>query len=65
MIKAILYIVVFSITVWAMSGIDLNRYFRQGKIYEARIIYLILASSLTYLVVNFFYDFFVNFQIVK
>ena len=65
MIKTILYIVIFMITIWAMSGLDLNRLFKQSRIVEARIIYLLISMSITYLVVNFFYDFFINFQIVK
>ena len=65
MIKAILYLVSFPISVWAMSGLDLNRFFKQSKILQARVIYLLLAMGITYLSVNFFYDFFINFQIVK
>ena len=65
MIKAILYIIFFILSVWAMSGLDLNKLFKQSRIIQARIIYLMIAMSITYLVVNFFYDFFINFQIVK
>lgn len=64
MIKAILYIIIFIFTIWAMEGLDLNRFFKQSKVYQARIMYLMIAMSITYLTVNFLYDFFINFKVV-
>lgn len=65
MVKAILYMLILPFSIWAMDGLDLNRFFKQSRIYQARIIYLLLAMSLTYLTVNMLYDFFINFQIIK
>ena len=65
MIKAFLYLAVFPFTIWTMSGLDLNKIFKQGRVYEARFLYLMVAMSISYLVVNFLYDFFINFQIIK
>ena len=65
MIKIVLYILFFIVTVWAMSGLDLNKLFKQSRVIHARIIYLLLAMAIAYLSTNFFYDFFINFQIVK
>ena len=65
MIKVILYILIFPFTIWAMEGLDLNKIFKQSRVYQARIIYLIFAMSISYLVVNFLYDFFLNFNIIK
>ena len=64
MIKAILYILLLPFTIWAMDGLDLNKLFKQSRIYQARIMYLMIAMSISYLVVNFLYDFFLNFKIV-
>ena len=64
MIKAILYILILPFTIWAMEGMDLNKLFKQSRVYQARIIYLMLAMSISYLVVNFLYDFFINFKMV-
>lgn len=64
MIKAIFYIIIFIFTIWAMEGLDLNRFFKQSKVYQARIMYLMIAMSITYLTVNFLYDFFINFKVV-
>ena len=64
MIKAILYILLLPFTIWAMDGLDLNKLFKQSRVYQARIMYLMIAMSISYLVVNFLYDFFLNFKIV-
>lgn len=64
MIKSIFYIIVFIFTIWAMEGLNLNRFFKQSKVYQARIMYLMIAMSITYLTVNFLYDFVINIEIV-
>ena len=64
MIKAILYLILFPFAIWAMEGLELNKFFKQSRIVQARIMYLMLAISISYLVVNFFYDFFINFKII-
>ena len=65
MTKIILYIFSLIMTIWAMDGLDLNKFFKQGRVYQARIIYLMLAMSISYLVTNFIYDFIISFQIIK
>lgn len=65
MIKAILYLSIFPLSIWVMESLDLNKIFKQSRVVQARIMYLMLAMSITYLTVNFLYDFFINFQIVK
>ena len=64
MIKVILYILLLPFTIWAMEGLNLNRFFKQSRIIQARIIYLMIAMSISFLVVNFLYDFFLNCKIV-
>lgn len=64
MIKAILYILMLPFTIWAMEGLNLNKLFKQSRIYQARIMYLMIAISISYLVVNFLHDFFINFKII-
>lgn len=65
MIKAVIYIFTLIMTIWAMEGLDLNRFFKQSRVYQARIIYLMLAMCISYLVTNFMYDFIISFQIIK
>ena len=65
MIKSILYCIFLPFTIWVMEGLDINRIFKQSRIVQARIMYLMIACCISYLVVNFLYDFFINFQIIK
>ena len=64
MIKIILYVIIFPLTIWSMEGLDLNRFFKQSRIIQARIMYLMIAMSISFLVVNFLYDFFIYYKIV-
>lgn len=65
MIKAILYIFTLIMTIWAMEGLNLNKFFKQNRVYQARLIYLLIATCISYLTTNFIYDFIVSFQIIK
>jgi len=57
-IKTILYVVIVPLTIWALESLNINQFFKKNRYYQARILYLILSLGLSYLVVNFFYDFF-------
>lgn len=58
MLKALIYVLVTIITIWALSGINFEKMLKKNKIYEARVLYLLVCMSISYLVVNFLYDFF-------
>ena len=60
MTKAILYLMLLPFTIWSMEGLNFNKLFKQNRVYQARVIYLMIAISLTY----FLYDFFINFKII-
>ena len=64
MIKVILYVLILPFTIWVMEGLDLNKIFKQSRVFQARIMYLMIALCISYLVVNFLYDFCINFNIV-
>ena len=55
--KLVIYAIVFLITLWSMEGLNLNSLFKQGKILQARVIYMLIAISISYLVTSFIYDF--------
>lgn len=57
-IKTVLYVVIVPFTLWALDSININKIFKKNKYYQARLFYLMLSLSLSYLVVNFFTDFF-------
>ena len=55
--KLVIYAIVFIITLFSMEGLNINSLFKQGKILQARIIYMLIAISISYMVTNFIYDF--------
>lgn len=58
MLKTILYIVTVVLSIWALDSINITNLFKKNRYYQSRLLYLFVAFSLSYLVVNFFYDFF-------
>ena len=60
MVKFILYLLIIPIIVWSMDSVNINGMFKKGdsNYYQARVMYMIIVSSLSYLVVNFVNDFF-------
>ncbi|MBQ9854156.1 MAG: DUF1146 domain-containing protein [Bacilli bacterium] len=57
MYNLLLYSIVFAVIVWVMDGININFIFKKNKVYQARMFYIIIIISLTYLVTNFMIDF--------
>lgn len=62
-IRTILYCVTVPIIIWALESLNLNNLFKKNRYYQARILYVVIALSLSYLLVNFFMDFFISTQI--
>lgn len=59
MVKFILYLLVIPLVVWSMDSVNINGIFKRGQsdYYQARVMYMIIVASLSYLVVNFVNDF--------
>lgn len=57
-IKTILYILVVPLSIWAIDALNLDGKLKKNRYYQARLLYLMIAMSISYLVVNFFYDFY-------
>ena len=57
-IKTILYLVIVPFTIWSLDSVNINQIFKKNRYYQARLFYLMLCLSLSYLVVNFFTDLF-------
>ena len=55
--KLVIYAIVFIVTLFSMEGLNINSLFKQGKIFQARIIYMLIAISISYMVTSFIYDF--------
>ena len=63
-IKIILYCIIVPLSIWALNSINMNNIFKKRSYYSSRFLYLFLSLGLSYLVVNFFYDFFVNIKFI-
>ena len=59
MSKLILYIFVIPFIIWALDSVNINVIFKLSKQtnYQARVLYMAVIFSLSYLVVSFLYDF--------
>lgn len=57
-IKTILYLLVVPFVIWALESIKIDNVFKKNRQIQANLLYLICSLGLSYLVVNFFYDFF-------
>ena len=59
MVKFILYLLIIPIIVWSMDSVNISGMFKKGQsdYYQARVMYMIIVASLSYLVVNFVNDF--------
>ncbi|MCM1370278.1 MAG: DUF1146 domain-containing protein [Clostridium sp.] len=60
MIKGICYLVVVPLSIWALDSVNINQIFKKNRYYQSRLFYLMISICISYLVVNFFYDFFIN-----
>ena len=58
-IKLILYVITVPLSIWALDSVNINGVFKSNKVIQARILYLLISFSLSYLFTNFLYDFFI------
>ncbi len=59
MVKLILYVIVIPLVVWGMDSVNINSLFKKGQsnYYQARVFYMLLVISISYIVVNFINEF--------
>ena len=56
--KLILYIITIPITVLAMDSVNINAIFKKNKVFQARLFYFFIIIVISYIFVNFIYDFY-------
>lgn len=56
-IKLIIYLIVTILVVIGLDSININAIFKKNRVFQSRLFYLLLASSLIYLITNFIIDF--------
>ena len=55
--KFILYLFVLPLVIYTMDSVIIAIRFKKNKAFQARIFYILVMFSLSYLVCNFLYDF--------
>lgn len=56
-VKLIVYLVVTVLVIIGIDAVNINSIFKKNKVFQARLFYLLLITSLVYLVTNFIFDF--------
>lgn len=64
-IKFYLYLLVIPFVIYSMISLNLELYFKKGHVNQIKIFYVLILLSVSYLVVNFLYDFYLVSQILK
>lgn len=57
MLKFFLYLIVIPLAIFAVDSVNINGIFKKNKVYQARVFYILIIFSVSYLVCNFLYDF--------
>ena len=57
--KIILYIAIVPLVIYILEGLNINHIFKKNRVVQATLFYLIVSICISYLVVNFIYDFFI------
>lgn len=55
--KAYLYIFCVMLSAFALSGINFDKFIRKNRVYEARILVIVLSCIMGYILTNFIVDF--------
>lgn len=63
-IKVYIYIITTLLSVYTLTGINFDRFWRKGKVIEARIFVIMLSLVMSYLLTNFIVDFFLSSKIL-
>ena len=57
MYNFIIYILTMCIVIWTMDGLNINHIFKKNREYQAKVFYIIIVFSLTYLTSSFIISF--------
>ena len=59
-LKGLLYAFITPLVMVALDSININNVFKKNKYWQSRILFIVVSLALSYLVVNFLYDFFIT-----
>ena len=55
--KVYLYAIFLFTSIFALSGINFEKFMKKNKVLEARLLIMILSFALSYMLTNFIWDF--------
>lgn len=64
-IKFYIYLLIIPFMIWTIMSLNLERYFKKGHVTQIKIFYITISLVLSYLLVNFLYDFYLVSEIIK
>ena len=56
-VKLIVYLIVTVLVIIGLDAVNINNNNKKNRVFQARLFYLLLITSLVYLVTNFIFDF--------
>ncbi len=56
-VKLIVYLIVTVLVIIGLDAVNINSILKKNRVFQARLFYLLLITSLVYLVTNFIFDF--------
>lgn len=57
MYNFLIYLIVLAIVIWAMEGVNISSIFKKNRLYQAKVFYIIIVFSLSYLTSSFIINF--------
>jgi uncharacterized membrane protein YwzB len=57
MYNFLIYLIVLVAVIWSMEGVNINGIFKKNRVYQARVFYIIIVFSLSYLASSFIISF--------
>ncbi|MBQ6282966.1 MAG: DUF1146 domain-containing protein [Bacilli bacterium] len=57
-IRFYLYFLIVPLTIWSLLSLNLEKYFKKGHVNQIKVFYILITFAISYLVVNFLYDFY-------
>ncbi len=57
MYNFLIYLIMLIIVIWSMDGVNINNIFKKNHVYQARIFYILIVLSITYMSSRFIIEF--------
>ena len=57
MYNFLIYLIMLAIVIWSMEGLNINGIFKKNRMYQARVFYILIVLSITYMSSSFIISF--------